>query len=129
MSNFRWSDWNYNYWNSQLVERWLCVDEQSDLLVVPIDRIPAMPEQLALIVGADAAEANAVADAFITQVKKELPPGTSFCGYCDDGPWTPESTNPPHFFGMLWFTCLVAYGYPFVEGSFDNRFVRVFGRT
>lgn len=126
---FHWQDWTYTYWNLQLIERWLYVDQDDELLAVPIDRIPAMPEQLSLIVGANVLEANSVADALIRQAKNELPSGTSFCGFSEYTPWTPDSSNPPHYFGMLWVTCLIAYGYPVVEGSFDERVTAVLGRS
>jgi hypothetical protein len=126
---FHWAGWNYTYWNKELIDRWLYVSDGDELLSIPIDRIPATPEELSLLVGAQAGEATAVADAFIAQVKLELPPGRSFCGFCDYGPWTPVCSYAPHFFGMLWFTCLVAYGYPAVDGSFDERIVAVLGRS
>lgn len=126
--DFHWRHWTYSYWNKELVEQWLFVSDPV-LLADPIDRIPAMPEQLASIARAEPAEASAVTKAFIQRILHELPAGTSFCGFCADyGPWSPDSSDPPHFFGMLWFTCLIAYGYPASEGSFHDRFTQVVGR-
>jgi hypothetical protein len=79
-ANFTWRQWRYGYWNKQLVDRWLYAADGA-LLDVPIDRIPAMPEQLAAIVGAEQEEAPEVAATFVQRIVEALPAGkTSLCG-------------------------------------------------
>lgn len=123
-----WSHWTYDDWNDRLVEHILGNAEDSD---EPVTRIAATPEELARIAGADPSEAAAIALAFVARVVDQLPSRRrSFCGFClADHGWEPRSSEPPHFFAMLWFTCLIAYGYPTGEGAFFERFRAVLGKA
>ncbi len=124
-----WRQWSYNQWNERLVDRYLLVGDAATA-DHPVDRIPATPEELALIAGADPSEAAAVAQAFVQRIVDQLPMGKkSFCGFCTEyESWSPHCPEPPHFFAMLWLTCLVAYGYPRGEGAFFPRFREILGK-
>jgi hypothetical protein len=128
-TNVPWLHWTYNDWNDRLVEHYFEIADDSAHSPV-LTRIPATPEDLAELVGASADDSAMVTDVFVKCLVKELAPGTSFCGFCFDyGTWSPQSPDPPHFFAMLWFTCLVAYGYPNSEGSFAERFHGLLSKT
>lgn len=68
---------------------------------------------------------------FVERVAEQMPYGkVGFCGFCQDyGEWSPEAEFPPHFFGALWLTCLVAQGYPDPREDFHSRMGRLFDRT
>lgn len=124
----QWRSWAFPDWNVRLVNYCLgTADSQHD---GSVERIPATPEELVQIVGDPTAKAEEVADKFADLVKAELPPGRrSFCGYCSKRRgWTPDSLEPPPFFALLWFTCLVSYGYPEPKSGFWNRMDKIFGR-
>ena len=123
-----WRHWTYNDWNDRLVEHYLEAGNNSSESMV-VTRIPATPDDLAEIVGASPQEAADVVNAFLGSVVKALPYGKSFGGFClgYDG-WSSSSPDRPHFFGMLWFTCLVASGHPTTEGSFEARAQSLLGR-
>jgi len=126
----RWEHWDYAQWNERLVDHYLGNNEP-ERANQPVDRIPATPEELAVIAGAAPSEAPAVADTFVRRIIDLLPLGKkSFCGFClDYESWNPHAPEPPHFFAMLWFTCLVAYGYPNGEGSFADRLRNILGKA
>lgn len=120
-----WRNAEYEQWNEWLLNRCLLANG-SDLRVT---RIAAGPEELAAMVGLDETFGEEVAEAFVRAVKKKLPLRTSFCGYClKQKGWTPESEDIPHFFGMLWFTCLLAAGYPQGAGDMYTRFESTIGK-
>ena len=122
-----WRNWNYEVWNSRLVE--YCLTSARDGRTSPVERIPATPEELAAVAGVSAEDSYAVVDAFVGTVVLQLPQGRSFCGFCNDRRgWKPSSPEAPHFFAMLWFTCLVAYGYPDTEANYSRRMKLVFDR-
>ena len=83
-------------------------------------------------------EVDEIARAFADACLSNIPSGRSFYGFCGSelgrkrasaAPWTPKSPEPPYFFAMLWFTCLVAYGYPDAEGGFYDRLWGLIGNT
>jgi len=130
-----WRTWSYGEWNQTLIE--YCLGYHSGNRE-PLERLAATPEELAVIVGTSHDQADEVARAFVDACLGNVPSGRSFCGYCSSGlgrrqasevPWTPEAIEPPYFFAMLWFTCLVAYGYPDVEGGFYERIWGLMGNT
>lgn len=125
-----WEHWTYEDWNERLVEHTFAFPP-GERLAAPVSRIPATPEELALVAGASTSNADAIAQAFVKCIVTSLPHGkTSFCGFCRDyGAWTPAAPQAPHFFGMLWFTCLVAYGYPTSDGAFFTRYWGILGKT
>ncbi len=95
---------------------------------MPIERIPATPEELREVVGDSSAEPEEVVAAFVTSVRRKVPSGVSFEGFCGNRmAWSPVSENPPRFFAMLWLTCLVAYGYPEGISGFHDRMKKVLG--
>ena len=127
--------WSYVEWNERLVDYTLREHVPNS---GPVERIAATPEELALVAGVTADDANAVAQAFVDACKAALPSGVSLCGFCEDRSgrllaanrnWTPQAASAPPFFAMLWFTCLVAYGYPDAEGGLHNRLRRLLGST
>lgn len=124
-----WQLWTYADWNQRLVEYCLAA-RPGDPEPKPVYRLAATPDELAIVAGAPDHQAMEVADRFRDCVLENVPRGVRFCGFClkhrakrakDDSPWSPNSTDAPPFFGMLWFTCLVQYGYPDAEGGFHER--------
>ena len=121
-----WRSWTYLEWNEELLKYCFLAGDGAN--AVPVTRLAATPEELTLIVRDDSSDPEAVAAGLVEVIKQELPQGTSFSSYCLDyrlrhpeNPWTPECGDPPHFFAMLWFTCLVAYGYPDPNEGFHAR--------
>ena len=114
-----WRTWTYAEWNERLLE--YCLVRRDGADGTPVTRLAATPKELTLVVGDDSATPEAVAERFVKVIRQELP-GQSFSSYClNYMNWTPESGDSPHFFAMLWFTCLVAYGYPDPSEGFHNR--------
>lgn len=123
-----WRRWLYQKWNERLVEYcFLDVEESED---TPVERIPATPEELREVVRDASAEPEEVVKAFVASVKRRIPTGVSFAGFCENSmAWSPKSDHPPRFFAMLWLTCLVAYGYPDGRSGFHDRMTRLLGRS
>ena len=130
-----WRDWSYEEWNQRLVDYCLRANGQE---LDPVERLAATPEELVLVTGSAEDEADAVARAFVDACLSNIPSGRSFYGFCGSDlgrkrasatPWKPESPEPPYFFAMLWFTCLVAHGYPDAEGGFYDRLTGLIGNT
>lgn len=123
-----WRRWLYQKWNERLVE--YCFLDAGESEDTPIERIPATPEELREVVGDSTAEPEEVVAAFVASVKRKVPSGVSFEGFCDNRmAWSPASENPPRFFAMLWLTCLVAYGYPEEISGFHARMKKVLGSS
>ncbi len=127
-----WKRWSYEVWNEKLLRHCLGIHEGGTS--APVERLPVSPEELLHIVGDPNADSTEVTVAFVSQVTGELPPGKSFGRFCFDysgnnlrsrRKWSTKSNAYPHFFGMLWFTCLVASGYPDTEGGFHDRIKRL----
>jgi hypothetical protein len=118
-----WSRWTYDAWNDVLADYCLGVADDEG----PVERLAATPEEIAVAVGADLEEADAVASAFVQACVAQLPRGTSFCGFCKGHDWSPASSDVPPFFAMLWFTCLIAHGYPSADGGFKRRLWALMG--
>lgn len=130
-----WRTWSYDQWNQRLVDYCL-VDHGGKS--GPVERLAATPEELAVMVGTTRDQADEVARIFVDLCLANIPSGRSFYGYCgselgrrraSEVPWTPDTEEPPYFFAMLWFTCLIAYGYPDGEGGFYERIWRLIGNT
>lgn len=121
-----WKRWTYYEWNRKLGEYFLGArgPEERD---APIERIAATPEELARVAGEPPENAVAVVEAFAALIRRELKPGQGFCDYCLGYHWDPDDYPP--FFAMLWFTCLVAYGYPERGGSFSERWSGALGKA
>ena len=125
-----WRDWNYAEWNSRLAD--YCFAIRPGEPSSAVEQLPATPQELVLVTGdPDATEAEVV-KRFVTVMKWKLPGGeTTFRTFCvRRTAWTPSSSQPPHFFAMLWLTCLVAHGYPYeLKRGFYVRMEAIFGRT
>ncbi len=130
-----WEGWSYAEWNERLVEYTL---REHDPRSGPVERIAATPEELALLAGTDPDQASVVTQTFVAACIAQLPPGVSFCGFCEDrsgrhlsanAGWTPHVVRVPPFFAILWLSCLVAYGYPDTEGGLHHRLRRLLGRS
>ena len=120
-----WREWTYWDWNLKLLIH--CFSKNAEAGVV--ERIEARPRELLLPTGAEEHELNDVMDAFIWTLRGCLPiHRVSFASFCLDGPWTPESPEPPPFFAMLWMTCLVAHGYPDESTEFHKRVKAILGK-
>src|SRR6202043_1001426 len=123
---FPWRTASYVEWNEMLLDYFLSGHHRGRTVA----RIPAGPDELSAAARDRDADPDEVARAFLASVQAELPLGTSFCSYCNGRlSWTPGSPDPPHFFGMLYFTCLLAAGHADDHGSFDERFHAVLRRT
>ena len=123
-----WQVWGYTDWNERLLE--YCLGKCGTAGDGPVTRLAATPEELLIIAEDASASPDVITSRFVEIIKEELPQGQSFSRYCLDyirnarernKPWSPASENPPHFFAMLWFTCLVAYGYPDPRSGFHDR--------
>ncbi|MEQ9078893.1 MAG: hypothetical protein RLP09_33820 [Sandaracinaceae bacterium] len=129
-----WQAWSYEDWNRALVD-YVFSGAEND---APVERLAATPEELAEIVGSSADMAADVTRAFVAACVDQMPYGVaSFCGFCNDyqggrgrsqKPWSVDSDSSPHFFGMLWLTCLVVYGYPDSRGGFFDRLWALTGK-
>jgi hypothetical protein len=120
-----WKRWPYYEWNRKLAEHFLGVHHSEDR-DTPLERIAATPEELARVAGEPAENAEPVVEAFAALIRRELKPGQGFCDYCLG--YHSDSDDYPPFFAMLWFTCLVAYGYPERGGSFSERWGEALGK-
>jgi hypothetical protein len=122
-----WRQWTYNEWNERLLAYCFSRSAQSGS---PVERIPATPEELVQVVSDPTAIPQEVAEVFVSCIREQLRPNViGFCGFCRRyGTWSSQASTPPHFFAMLWLTCLVAYGYPNAEGGFHERVIRLFGQ-
>ncbi|MBK9145167.1 MAG: hypothetical protein IPM23_21960 [Candidatus Melainabacteria bacterium] len=120
-----WKTATYEDWNKWLIDRYLSNERNGSIVY----RIPASPDELAALAACNESEVKLVTCAFIGAVKQVLPRGKSLCGFClETNGWTPESTSLPHFFGILWFTCLLASGYPSGQGNIRERFRSIMGK-
>lgn len=122
-----WRHWSYEQWNERLIAYSFGRGARA---IATVERIPATPEELVQVIDDPAADPHEVTEAFVSCVKEKLPlNAVSFCRFCQSyGNWSPQSSDPPHFFAMLWLTCLVAYGYPDIEEDFYDRIKKLFGR-
>ena len=127
--------WSYVDWNERLVNYTL---GDHDGISGPVERIAATPAELAVVAGVNPDDANAVARAFADACKATLSSGVSSVGSVRIDPgvsWLPvaigrrRQPRSPPFFAMLWFTCLVAYGYPDAEGGLHSRLSQLLGST
>ena len=130
-----WRAWTYEQWNQRLVDYCLESDGRGPDL---IERLAATPEELVLVTRGADEDVDEIARSFVDACLSNIPSGRSFYGFCgselgrkraSELPWTPKSRHPPYFFAMLWFTCLIAYGYPDAEGGFFDRLWRLIGKT
>ena len=130
-----WHAWSYEEWNDRLLDYCLRAAAPDP---PPVERLAATPEELVVVVGGTQDDIDDVARAFVDACLTKIPSGRSFYGYCgsdlgrrraSEVPWTPEAEVPPYFFAMLWFTCLVAYGYPNKEAGFYERMWDLMGNT
>ncbi|GAA5513098.1 hypothetical protein Dcar01_01824 [Deinococcus carri] len=124
-----WRSWSYSDWNSKLINYYFTVREGESSS--PVEQLPATPHELVAVTGDLEAPPDEVVNRFVSVLKKQLPAfRISFCGFCtEDRGWKTDSDRPPHFFAMLWLTCLVAYGYPDGHpGNFHERMFDVFER-
>lgn len=120
-----WRKWTYGQWNDCLVEHYFRPGQPRERLLA---RLPATPEELADIVRAPSEDADEVVGVFVDRIVTTLG-SLSFGRYNNHyGGWTPSSTKAPRSFGMLWFTCLVAYGYPDTVGGFHDRMGRILNK-
>lgn len=130
-----WRTWSYEQWNRRLIDYCLGVrGREPD----SIERLAATPEELVLVANGANDEVDQIAREFAAACLANIPRGRSFCGFCGSNlarkresavPWSPKSPHPPYFFAMLWFTCLIAYGYPDTEGGFYDRLWGLIGNT
>ncbi len=122
-----WRSWSYEKWNDRLIDYCLRYESPDP---PPVERLAATPEELVVLVKTTHDEVDCVTRAFVDACLTRIPSGRSFYGFCgsdlgrrraSEVPWTPEAEEAPYFFAMLWFTCLVAYGYPDTKGGFYER--------
>ena len=115
-----WKGWKYYDWNSRLIEHVFCVPDRA-----VVTRIHASAEELWILAGRPDDPPDVVAAWFCSRLIEVLYEGhdaKGFCGFAASRNWNTSSSSVPHFFALLWFTCLVASGYPDVnEGEFAEK--------
>ena len=121
-TSFDWRNAGYREWNALLFEHFLGGPRERT-----VDRIGASAEELRAAANDPTTDAQEILEAFLDAVRAELPKGRGFCTYCLRSAKASAPEEPPRFFAMLWFTCLLASGYPESGGSFQKRFGRVIG--
>lgn len=130
-----WRAWDYVEWNRRLIEHCFgCRPLEGS--PEPVTRISATPEELTFVADVQSDEADDITRSFANLASENAPRGVRFCGYCLDhqghrsssaNSWTSTSQDIPHFFGMLWLTLLVQYGYPTADGGFHQRMWNLLG--
>lgn len=123
-----WRRATYEDWNASLAARSFALrSDGSDLLYVP-----ASPDELCRIslTSAENVEPEEAVAAFVRALRRALPSGISIERFSRDALplWSSSKSNPPPFFGLLWFTCLLASGYPDDDGTIQTRFKRLVGK-
>lgn len=119
-----WRRASYLAWNERLLDYFFAAGELDE----PVTRIAANPEELKQVVGDQDADPDELAQAFEQAFCREVPRGRTLDTQMSHPRHIP-SEEAPHFFGMLWMTCLICWGYPKQnEGSFDVRLREVLGR-
>jgi hypothetical protein len=119
-----WRRASYLAWNERLLDYVFASDELTD----PVTRIAANPEELKRVVGDGAADPDELAGAFELTFCREVPRGRTLDTQMSH-PRPIPTDEVPHFFGLLWMTCLICWGYPRKnDGSFDARLREVLGR-
>ncbi|WP_242392215.1 hypothetical protein [Anaeromyxobacter oryzisoli] len=123
-----WKEWKYADWNLALLRH--VFRSTSKWQRDPVERIQATPDELLVLVNDREANAPAVVEAFLANARANVPPrGKTFGSYCYDYKgWSTASREPPHFFGMLWLTCLAAHGYPNQRLPFHKRMWELLGK-
>lgn len=124
-----WKLWNYADWNVALLRH--AFGATSKWQREPVERIQATPEELLALVSDPETIADAVVAAFVSCARSNVPRrGKTFGRFCYEyNGWSPASREPPHFFGMLWLTCLAAYGYPSARLPFHERMWKLLDKT
>lgn len=125
-----WMDWDASEWNRQLLLFCFVRDASRH----PRDPIRATPEDLPLLVRDPRADPEVMAQTLLQclrwqarqQDQDVLSQLASACRA-----WRLRRCGFPSFFAFLWFTCLIAQGYPDAEadGLFHQRFARLFPRA
>jgi len=124
LGSLQWEGASYLAWNERLLDYVFAADEKSD----PVTRIAANPEELRRAVGDVDADPDAVAARLREVFRREVPDGRSLDRQLGMGASVPLD-EIPHFFGLLWMTCLICWGYPRQnDGSFDTRLREILGR-
>ena len=122
-----WLKWSVAEWNRQLLLYCFVRDQSRS----PADPLRATLEDLPLLVRDLKADplimAQTLRNAILSEArKKDLDPLSHLAVSADR--FRPSSRTPPGFFSFLWFTCLIAQGYPDANGNglFHQRFDRLF---
>ena len=115
----------YDEWNRRLIDHYFFAEGKSGR---PVTRVAATPEELAGIVGLSDDFEDDVARSFVDSVRSVVGWGTSLSSFVGSS-WRPSEDDAPHFFGVLYFTCLVAHGYPDGEGGIHLRMRELLGKT
>jgi hypothetical protein len=125
-----WTGWTAAEWNRQLLLYCFVRDQSRS----PADPLRATLEDLPLLVRDPKSDplimAQTLRNAILTEArKKDLDP-LSYMALSADR-FRPGSRSLPGFFSFLWFTCLIAQGYPDADGNglFHERFDRLFPRA
>lgn len=123
---FDWKRASYEEWNERLIEYVFAGPGPA------VVRIPATTWELCIAAGLESPsdkDIDAVMDAFTCVIRKAIHPGLSPDRFCE-GPVPVPRGDVPHFFAVLWLTCLVCWGYPVGnEGNWNDRFNLVIGRS
>ena len=119
-----WQDWDYDEWNQRLLDYYFRPTATSPIHE-PVERLHVSLSELVVIAEADEKQIDEIGKQFIDLVKRRLGKRglLTFCKRTKSGEaWDLTSEQqPPHFFSLLWLTCLVAQGHPAPERGFHEN--------
>jgi hypothetical protein len=124
-----WSTWNAEQWNQQLLLFCFVLDADAP----PWQGIRASEDDLQALTGDSDTSPAELAHALLHALERQaaqhpeaLTPAALMARQVQL--YLPTPAKPPPFFAFLWFTCLVAHGFPDpqMEGRFHSRFERLF---
>lgn len=125
-----WMDWEAGEWNQQLLLYCFVRDAHRH----PRDPIRASPDDLPLLVRDPRADPEAMAQTLLGRLRwqarqQDQDVLSQLASSCRS--WRLRRRSTPGFFAFLWFTCLIAQGYPDASGDglFHQRFARLFPRA
>ncbi len=124
-----WCQWNGEQWNQQLLL--FCFVQDAD--APPLQGIRASEDDLQTLTGDNDTSPAALAHSLLQALERqasehpEAPTPAALMARQVQF-YLPSPEKPPPFFAFLWFTCLVAHGFPDpqMEGRFHSRFEKLF---
>lgn len=122
-----WQEWSAARWNQELLQYCFLRDPYR----LPSSPIRASEEDLPELVGDPDADPHAMADSLLQALRwqaRQLDLDPLAYAARRLRLFQTTTSRPPDFFAFLWFTCLIAHGYPDadIDGRFHARFDRFF---